>query len=80
MTKYVCLKCNKFAYKKSLECYIPEKYPCLKECKKAALFLKCYKQEHKSEEKQKEHTDFEKKRSKNRWLRSFDSMRIEKIS
>ena len=28
------------------------------------MFLKCYKQEHKSEEKQKEHTDFEKKEAK----------------
>lgn len=59
LTKYVCLKCSTFACNKSLECYIPasEKHPCLKECKKVALCLKCHKQEHKLGKKQKEHTD-----------------------
>ena len=42
-----------------MEGYIPasEKYTCLKECKKVAWCFKCDKENYKSEEKQKEHTD-----------------------
>lgn len=59
ITKYVCLKCDKFACNRSLECSIPasEDYPGWKECKKVALCLKCDKEEHKSIEKQTEQTD-----------------------
>ena len=48
ITKYLCLKCNALAYKRSLKCSVPasENYLGWKEWTKVVLCFKCDKAEH----------------------------------
>ena len=66
ITKYLCLKYNALAYKRSLKCSVPasENYRGWKEWTKVVLCFKCDKSEHAIEVKtpyqQQESSDFQK--------------------